>query len=54
MWSITTGEIETWKTLTLTKNGISVLAWLFISLGPEKDMLLSYLQSLKKYIDTNN
>ncbi|XP_044018298.1 uncharacterized protein LOC122859030 isoform X2 [Aphidius gifuensis] len=54
VWSITAGEIETWKTLTLTKNGISVLAWLFISLGPEKDMLLSHLQSLKKYIDNNN
>ncbi|XP_015118369.1 uncharacterized protein LOC107042018 [Diachasma alloeum] len=47
--TITSGELNTWKTITVTKNGLAVLAWLFIALGPQKDMLLVHLQALQKY-----
>ncbi|XP_063991490.1 uncharacterized protein LOC135169964 [Diachasmimorpha longicaudata] len=47
--TITSEELITWKTLTVTKNGLAVVAWLFIALGPQKDMLLVHLQALQKY-----
>ncbi|XP_011306786.1 uncharacterized protein [Fopius arisanus] len=46
---ITSDELITWKTIILAKDALAVVAWIFIALGPQKDMLLVHLQALQKY-----
>ncbi|XP_057332513.1 uncharacterized protein LOC130672167 [Microplitis mediator] len=47
--TISDEELNNWTAITLTKDGMVVAAWLFVSLGPQSDMLLTHLQSLEKY-----
>ncbi|XP_074109682.1 uncharacterized protein LOC141534304 [Cotesia typhae] len=47
--TISDEELENWKAITLTKDGIVVVAWLLVSFGPPSDMLLTHLKSLEKY-----
>ncbi|CAD6219265.1 GSCOCG00004885001-RA-CDS [Cotesia congregata] len=47
--TISDEELENWKAITLTKDGIVVVAWLLVSFGPPNDMLLTHLKSLEKY-----
>ncbi|CAG5102092.1 Protein of unknown function [Cotesia congregata] len=42
--TISDEELENWKAITLTKDGIVVVAWLLVSFGPPNDMLLTHLK----------
>lgn len=51
---ITNEELFSWRTITLTKDSLVVVAWIFMALGPQDDMLLSHLQAMERYTDNNS
>ncbi|XP_043289510.1 transmembrane protein 237 homolog [Venturia canescens] len=48
---ITDEHLSTWQKVTVAKDSMAVLAWLFVVLGPREDMLLAHLKSMEKYIE---
>ncbi|XP_066592038.1 transmembrane protein 237-like [Prorops nasuta] len=45
-------DLNTWHRITMAKDIIATLAWLFVSLGTREDMLLMHLESMEKYAST--
>ena len=48
---ITEEEFDIWHKVTITKDGLAILAWLFIALGPREDLFLTHLKDMEKYSD---
>ncbi|XP_033211851.1 uncharacterized protein LOC117169540 [Belonocnema kinseyi] len=44
-------EMMTWQRMTLSKDVLAVLAWLFVSLGTRDDMLLVHIETMEKYAE---
>lgn len=42
-------ELKTWQRMTMAKDVLAVLSWVFVSVGNRKDMLLSHLEETSKY-----
>ena len=44
-------ELKTWQRMTLSKDALAVLGWIFVSVGNRQDMLLAHLEAVDKYAE---
>lgn len=42
-------ELNGWQKITISKDVLAVLAWLFVALGTRDNMLLTHLESMVQY-----
>lgn len=42
-------ELRNWQKITMSKDLLALLAWLFVALGTRDNMLLMHLESMEKY-----
>ncbi|XP_058790366.1 uncharacterized protein LOC131663770 [Phymastichus coffea] len=44
-------ELKTWQRMTLSKDALAVLGWVFVSIDNHKNMLLSHLDTMGSYVE---